>query len=62
MPLSDARKRANKKWNDSHTKIFSARLRNEEFAQIEDIRSDRGMSRADVLRDWLKSHSDTPNR
>ena len=63
MPLSDARKRANKKWDKANMKRFAVDLRNEVFEEVEQERKKRDMSRADVIIDWLsRIHSDTPNR
>ena len=45
MPLSDARKRANKKWMKANIKRFSIDLRKEIFEEFEY-----------VIIDWLKSH------
>ena len=56
MPLSDARKRANKKWDKANMKRFAVDLRNEVFEEVEQERKKRDMSRADVIIDWLKSH------
>lgn len=53
MPLSDARKRANKKWDKANMKRFAVDLRNEVFEEVEQERKKRDMSRADVIIDWL---------
>ena len=49
MPLSEARKRANKKWNDANTKLFSCRLRNYDFDEIEKHRDMLGLNRTQYL-------------
>ena len=56
MPLSDARKRANKKWDKANMKRFAVDLRNEIFDEVETERKKRDMSRADVIIDWLNTH------
>ena len=56
MTVSDAQKRARKKWNDANMKRFAVDLRNEVFEEVEQERKKRDMSRADVIIDWLKSH------
>lgn len=61
MTVSDAQKRARKKWNDANMKRFAADLRNEIFDEVEAERKRRGMSRAEVIIDWLKSKKNTPN-
>ena len=53
MPLSDARKRANKKWARANMKRFAVDLRNEVFEEVEAERKRRDMSRAEVIIDWL---------
>ena len=53
MPLSDARKRANKKWDRANMKRFAVDLRNEVFEEVEAERKRRDMSRAEVIIDWL---------
>lgn len=58
MPLSDARKRANKKWDKANMKRFAVDLRNEVFEEVEQERKKRDMSRAEVIIDWLKSHKE----
>lgn len=62
MTVSEARKRANKKWTEANMKRFSIDLRKEVFEEFEAERKRRGMSRAEVIIDWLKSQDDTPNR
>ena len=56
LTVSDAQKRARKKWNDANMKRFAVDLRNEVFEEVEQERKKRDMSRADVIIDWLKSH------
>lgn len=56
MTVSDARKRANKKWTEANMKRFSIDLRKEVFRDFEAERKKRDMSRADVIIDWLESH------
>ena len=58
MTVSDAQKRARKKWNDANMKRFAVDLRNEVFEEVEQERKKHGMSRADVIIDWLKSHKE----
>ena len=62
MTVSDAQKRARKKWDKANLKRFAVDLRNEVFEEVEVERKRRGMSRAEVIIDWLKSQDDTPNR
>lgn len=62
MTVSDAQKRARKKWDKANMKRFAVDLRNEVFEEVEQERKKRDMSRAEVIIDWLKSHSGTPNR
>ena len=53
LTVSDAQKRARKKWNDANMKRFVVDLRNEIFDEVEAERKKRDMSRADVIIDWL---------
>ena len=53
MTVSEARKRANKKWTEANMKRFSIDLRKEVFEEFEAERKKRGMSRAEVIIDWL---------
>lgn len=53
MTVSEARKRANKKWTEANMKRFSIDLRKEVFEEFEQERKKRDMSRADVIIDWL---------
>ena len=53
MTVSDAQKRARKKWDKANLKRFAVDLRNEIFDEVEAERKRRGMSRADVIIDWL---------
>ena len=53
MTVSDARKRANKKWTEANMKRFSIDLRKEIYEEFEQERKKRNMSRADVIIDWL---------
>ena len=62
MPVSEAQKRATKKWTKANIKRFSIDLRKEIFEEFETERKRRGMSRAEVIIDWLKSQKNTPNR
>lgn len=39
-------------------KRFAVDLRNEIFEKVEQERKKRGMSRAEVIIDWLKSHKE----
>ena len=56
MTTTDAQKRAKKKWDRANMKRFAVDLRNEVFEEVEQERKRRGMSRAEVIIDWLKSH------
>ena len=56
MTVSDAQKRARKKWNDANMKRFAVDLRNEVFEEVEQERKKRDMSRAEVIIDWLNTH------
>lgn len=56
MTVSEARKRANKKWTEANMKRFSIDLRKEVFEEFEQERKRRDMSRADVIIDWLNTH------
>ena len=58
MPVSDAQKRATKKWVKANIKRFSIDLRKEIFKEFETERKKRDMSRAEVIIDWLKSHKE----
>ena len=51
MTVSEARKRANKKWTEANMKRFSIDLRKEIFEEFEQERKKRDMSRADVIID-----------
>lgn len=58
MPVSEAQKRATKKWTKANIKRFSIDLRKEIFEEFEAERKKRDMSRAEVIIDWLKSHKE----
>lgn len=49
MPLSEKQKMWNKKWNDANTKLFTCRLRNYDFDEIEKHRNDLGLNRTQYL-------------
>ena len=53
LPVSEAQKRATKKWTKANIKRFSIDLRKEIFEEVEQERKKRDMSRADVIIDWL---------
>ena len=54
LPISEAKKRANKKWDKENMRSFSVQLRKEVFEEAEEERKKRGFSRADVIKDWLR--------
>lgn len=56
LPVSEAQKRATKKWVKANMKRFSIDLRKEIFEEFEAERKRRGMSRAEVIIDWLNTH------
>ena len=63
LPVSEAQKRATKKWTKANIKRFSIDLRKEIFEEFEAERKKRDMSRAEVIIDWLsRIHTDTQNR
>ena len=56
LPVSEAQKRATKKWVKANIKRFSIDLRKEIFEEFEQERKRRDMIRAEVIIDWLNTH------
>lgn len=53
MPLSESRKRANKKWSQNNTKLLTVRFNNKDIELIENYCKQNNISKSKLIRDRL---------
>lgn len=53
MPLSEARKKATKKWNSNNLKSFSISLYKKEYELLDNYCKENNVSKAKVIKDRL---------
>lgn len=54
MPVSEAKKKANKKWNDNNIKQWNVSIPIKEAEQVDSYCAVRGIKRTSFIRDALK--------
>lgn len=50
MPISEAKKRANAKWNKANTQTFTIRLNNEQFNRLQKYCEENNIARAEFIK------------
>ena len=53
MPLSDAQKKANKKWNNNNLKTFSVSLYKKEYELLDNYCKKNNISKSKLIKDRL---------
>ena len=54
MPMSEARKRANKKWDEKNIRTVTARIRKETAEQLKEYAEQHGTTVNRILSDYIK--------
>ena len=54
MPMSEARKRANKKWDEKNIRTVTARIRKETAEQFKEYAEQHGTTVSRILSDYIK--------
>lgn len=55
VAISDARKRANTKWDKANTKIASCKMRTDEYNKFKKYAEDHGKTISGMLLDYVRS-------
>jgi len=56
MPLSDARKKANKKWDSENMQIVACKIRKDTAAKFKEVSKSNGTTPNELLRNFIQEY------